>query len=193
MSNENTELRRRISDHQRACGASVSRCKSERGDSTQKPGSLMPPIGTLSELGQRIKRAREKAGLKPKDAAQLYNVTSGTWSGMESGGHGDKMLDVVRLCQVLKTTPNELLGFERPPESDEMPAISFEDDVIHAVEVVLTEFGVANQDDAYEMGKAVVELAKRKTAPGVDRPSAVRTITFDWLQNFRGRLKRSGV
>lgn len=75
----------------------------------------MPPIATTIELGQRIAQARVAAGYKPHEAAKLYGVTGGTWSGMESGSHGSKFLDLIRLCQVLKTTPNELLGFERPP------------------------------------------------------------------------------
>jgi transcriptional regulator with XRE-family HTH domain len=152
----------------------------------------MPPVATLKELGDRIRKARIKAGLDPKDAAHLFNRSEGTWSGMENGHHGDKMLDVVRLCQVLKTTPNELFGFERPPEEDEGPTLSFEDDIINAVEVVLTHLGMANPDDAHAVGKAIVTQAKKKTAPGVDRTSAVRTITFDWLQSFRPSIKRGG-
>ena len=149
----------------------------------------MPPVATLDELGRRVAQARASAGLNQSEAARLYGVSAGTWSGIESGKQGDKFLDLVRLCQILKTTPNELLGFERRPELADAPDPAFEDDVIHAIEVVLTEFGMAKADDAFEIGKTVIEMAKKKTAPGVDRPSAVRSYTFDWMQNFLARLK----
>jgi transcriptional regulator with XRE-family HTH domain len=149
----------------------------------------MSPIATLDELGRRIAQARDNAGLNQSEAARLYGVSPGTWSGMESGKQGDKFLDLIRICQVLKTTPNELLGFERPPSSEEAPDTAFEDDVIHAIEVVLTEFGMASAKDAFEIGKTVIEMAKKKTAPGVDRPSAVRSYTFDWMQGFLDRIK----
>ncbi len=70
-----------------------------------------------STMGERIRSARENAGLYQERLAELIGVTSGrvisNWEKNIARPDADKM---VRLCSVLDISPSYLLGYERSSE-----------------------------------------------------------------------------
>lgn len=60
-------------------------------------------------IGQRIKRLRDRKGLKQDYVAERLGISSGHYSNIENGHKSCTLSVLIRLCRVLDTTPNEIL------------------------------------------------------------------------------------
>lgn len=64
-----------------------------------------------SEIGERIKEARENCGLKQDEVAKKLHVTLTAYQNYEYGKRDIKSSMILSICAVLKCSPNWLLGY----------------------------------------------------------------------------------
>ena len=76
------------------------------------------PLNPLHvEIGGRIRECRRKAGLTQPDLAELAGLSSAqVISDLERGKFGASIATIIRLCDVLHTTPDYLLLGRKPAE-----------------------------------------------------------------------------
>lgn len=60
-------------------------------------------------LGQRLRSIRKKHGLTQEKVAELANISPQHFSGIETGSAKVSLPTLVRLCNALDTTPNDIL------------------------------------------------------------------------------------
>lgn len=63
----------------------------------------------VTEMGKRIAHRRKELGLTQDEVAEQAGLTPQTVSSAERGTKALRPENIVKLCQALKTTPNELL------------------------------------------------------------------------------------
>ena len=77
------------------------------------------PLLDLRDVGRRIRAARQAQGLTQYGLARRLGAAQGWVSDLERGQQTHIQADtVVRLCLVLHTTPDYLLGFPSTPGID---------------------------------------------------------------------------
>ena len=64
-------------------------------------------------IGYRLKNRREALGMKREFVASKMDVSTSIVTKWESGERKFPISRLVELCNILKTSPNELLGWER--------------------------------------------------------------------------------
>lgn len=64
-----------------------------------------------SEIGARIKKARESCGLKQDKVAKKLHVTLTAYQNYEYGKRDIKSSMILSICTILKCSPNWLLGY----------------------------------------------------------------------------------
>ena len=64
-----------------------------------------------SEIGARIKKARESCGLKQDEVAKKLHVTLTAYQNYEYGKRDIKSSMILSICAILKCSPNWLLGY----------------------------------------------------------------------------------
>lgn len=69
------------------------------------------------EFGKNLKELRIIQGLYQKDIAEELNIAQVTVSSWERGNSEPTIDQIIRLCEILNTTPNELNGFENVKEN----------------------------------------------------------------------------
>ena len=62
-------------------------------------------------LGQNIEQARDQMSLSPKQLADHMGVSDKQISHWENGRRSPNVVQLIRLCQKFKCTPNDLLGW----------------------------------------------------------------------------------
>lgn len=60
-------------------------------------------------LGQRLRAVRKKQKLTQEQVAEMANISPQHFSGIETGSAKVSLSALVRLCNALNTTPNDLL------------------------------------------------------------------------------------
>lgn len=63
-------------------------------------------------VGNNIKIARKYKGLTQTEMAKLLNMTQQQYSRFENGVFELNYNQIVQICKLLDTTPNELFNFE---------------------------------------------------------------------------------
>jgi len=69
------------------------------------------------EFGQNLKEFRIKQGLYQKDIAEELDIAQVTVSSWERGNSEPNIDQILQLCEILNTTPNDLNGFEDVKEN----------------------------------------------------------------------------
>jgi len=67
---------------------------------------------TMRETKRRMVNRRKELGLTQDDIAFSIGKTRSQYTNIESGRLGLTLVNLLALCSVLETTPNELLGFK---------------------------------------------------------------------------------
>jgi transcriptional regulator with XRE-family HTH domain len=62
-------------------------------------------------VGQNIKEARKIKGLTQKEVAQVFRMTQQQYSRFENGVFELNYQQILDICKLLNTTPNEIFGF----------------------------------------------------------------------------------
>lgn len=68
-------------------------------------------------LGPRLRAARRAKALTSVVCAKAVGVSQPAWNMWEMGVRLPKIELLMEICDLLETTPNDLLGFEPPPAS----------------------------------------------------------------------------
>lgn len=63
-------------------------------------------------VGNNIKQARKYMGLTQTHVAKLLNMTQQQYSRFENGLFELNYNQIIQICNILNTTPNELFGFD---------------------------------------------------------------------------------
>ena len=63
-------------------------------------------------VGNNIKQARKYNGLTQTEVARILNMTQQQYSRFENGVFELNYSQLVQICKILNTTPNELFGFD---------------------------------------------------------------------------------
>ena len=61
------------------------------------------------KIGQRIKTQRKRAGLSQKELAKRIRIFPGPLSNIETGKHTPSIPVLMKICQILEITPNDIL------------------------------------------------------------------------------------
>jgi transcriptional regulator with XRE-family HTH domain len=69
------------------------------------------------KLGGRLRQARSQLGLTQQQVAELVDVPVEVYGRIERGAMLPGLKLLVELCVRLGTTPDQMLGFSRPPHS----------------------------------------------------------------------------
>lgn len=70
-------------------------------------------VDSKEDFGYRLKNRREALGMKREFVASEMNVSTSLVTKWESGERKFPIDRLVELCNILKTSPNELLGWEK--------------------------------------------------------------------------------
>ena len=63
-------------------------------------------------VGNNIKQARKFKGLTQTQVSKLLNMTQQQYSRFENGVFELNYIQIIQICKLLNTTPNELFNFE---------------------------------------------------------------------------------
>lgn len=63
-------------------------------------------------IGNNIKQARKYKGLTQTQVAKLLNMTQQQYSRFENGVFELNYNQLIQICKILNTSPNELFGFD---------------------------------------------------------------------------------
>ena len=63
-------------------------------------------------VGNNIKQARKHKSLTQTQVAKLLNMTQQQYSRFENGVFELNYNQIIHICKILNTTPNELFGFD---------------------------------------------------------------------------------
>ena len=69
-------------------------------------------MNIAKSVGDRIKAARKLKGLTQKQVATIFHMTQQQYSRFENGVFELNYQQIVDVCKLLDTTPNELFNFE---------------------------------------------------------------------------------
>ena len=61
-------------------------------------------------IGQKIKAIRDLKGFKQDYVSEKLGISSGHYSNIENGHKTCTLYILIKLCQILDTTPNEILS-----------------------------------------------------------------------------------
>ncbi len=70
----------------------------------------------MSDISENIKNFRKFRGMTQRELAASLNVTITSVAGWERGSANFGMDTFVKLCKVLKATPNQICGIDPCPE-----------------------------------------------------------------------------
>lgn len=76
---------------------------------------------SYTEIGERVRALRERAGLTQVRLAKMLGTSQAALSQVERGSRGLTVQQVVKLARTLKATPNEILGDGRRARRSERP------------------------------------------------------------------------
>jgi len=85
---------------------------------TDKASGLSP-----AEVGRHIKKTRQSLGISLHDFAAELELSVHAIKKIEDGSSTAQFLKLARIADVLKTTPNQLLGFPVPNSSGRLKPI----------------------------------------------------------------------
>lgn len=69
-------------------------------------------IDIYKELPRRIKVERAKNDMKQSDLAERLGINQCQVSHWEAGGNIPTLYYILKICEIFKISPNELLGWE---------------------------------------------------------------------------------
>lgn len=72
-------------------------------------------IYNLREIGNRLYAIRKKAGQTQIQVAVASDISERAYADIERGNANMRLITLLRICDALHITPNELLTDEQPP------------------------------------------------------------------------------
>lgn len=72
-------------------------------------------IYDLYEIGNRLYAIRKKTGMTQMEIAEEADISERAYADIERGTANMRLITLLRICDALHITPNELLTDEKPP------------------------------------------------------------------------------
>lgn len=69
-------------------------------------------MNIAKQVGEKIKQARKIKGLTQAQVAEVFHMTQQQYSRFENGVFELNYQQIVDICKLLDTTPNELFNFD---------------------------------------------------------------------------------
>lgn len=69
-------------------------------------------MNIAQSVGEKIKQARKLKGLTQKQVAEVFHMTQQQYSRFENGVFELNYQQIIEICKLLDTTPNELFNFD---------------------------------------------------------------------------------
>ena len=69
-------------------------------------------MSIAQSVGERIKQARKLKGLTQKQVADIFHMTQQQYSRFENGVFELNYQQIIDICKLLDTTPNELFNYD---------------------------------------------------------------------------------
>ena len=69
-------------------------------------------VSNIHEIGDKLLSARKKAGLTQVEVAELAGLSDRTYADIERGETNMRVETLLRICRVLKITPDQVLTYE---------------------------------------------------------------------------------
>ena len=69
-------------------------------------------MSIAQSVGERIKQARKLKGLTQKQVAAVFHMTQQQYSRFENGVFELNYQQIIDICKLLDTTPNELFNYD---------------------------------------------------------------------------------
>ena len=69
-------------------------------------------MNLAKSVGERIKQARKFKGLTQKQVAKILRMTQQQYSRFENGVFELNYSQIIEICKLLDTTPNEIFDFD---------------------------------------------------------------------------------
>lgn len=147
-----------------------------QGDSPLWKCRVTTKVGDMG-IAQRIRELRLKRGLSDADLAGALGVTRSAVNQMETGKGTKQYVKLRELAEILGTTPNYILGFEKdqPAALDVMGA---------AVEALLVDRGWP-MTEALSLVETATKAALAEPVLGVDQRLAARTLAVTQARQHR--------
>ena len=126
---------------------------------------------TQSEIGTRIKEARESCGLKQDEVAKKLHVTLTAYQNYEYGKRDIKSSMILSICAVLKCSPNWLLGY-----SDEGAHLAEGSLMLHQLRAAFDALNEVGQQKVAEYAQDLTHnpaYTERKNAGATDNVQEV--------------------
>ena len=73
-------------------------------------------IFDFSVIGNKLYSIRKKTGMTQADVAEKAGISDRTYADIERGSVNMRVETLIRICNVLKITPNEILSDEKEQE-----------------------------------------------------------------------------
>ena len=68
----------------------------------------------LRQLGDNIRAIRQKKGYSQEEFAEIAGFSRSYYTEIETGKRNISVLNLIKIINILKIDPNELIGFLRP-------------------------------------------------------------------------------
>ena len=69
-------------------------------------------MNVAKNVGEKIKQARKMKGLTQSQVANIFHMTQQQYSRFENGVFELNYQQIIEICKLLDTTPNELFNFD---------------------------------------------------------------------------------
>ena len=71
-------------------------------------------VSNIREIGEKLLAVRKKAGLTQVEVAELAGLSDRTYADIERGETNMRVETLLRICKVLKVTPDQVLTQDDP-------------------------------------------------------------------------------
>lgn len=82
--------------------------KQDRADRTAKDKQY------LTKIGDNIRKARIQRGYSQEEFAEIAGFSRSYYTEIETGKRNISVLNLIKIVEMLKVDPNELIGFLKP-------------------------------------------------------------------------------
>jgi transcriptional regulator with XRE-family HTH domain len=88
---------------------------------SEKKKRKMEPTPTSKDIGQRLATLRKAKGYSQEDLAKLIDLSRSSLAQIEIGNRGMDILELLRICDALQCTLNDLVGKSIDPDMEFVP------------------------------------------------------------------------
>ena len=140
------------------------------GQCAPPPGPRVMREQIATTLGDAARAARERLGLTQAEVAGLMELSPVVYNRLERGRMLPSVPTLVRLCETLRVSPAELLGFPRPEKARKAVAREEDPPSLQQLLTLARQAGRHPAPGAHHHGQGSSPLSRGRGAPRHPRP-----------------------